>query len=126
LPQLPIWQRLPPKSAVTVVEVESLASGIQDPDSMPGKPSYLLKLQHANLVIVAGLEFDAGWLTGRHHAPSAISQSGKARIQPRASGHFDASVHAEILETPAQPFVRDIHPLGDPDYWLSPGGTDEE
>ena len=101
-------------------EVESLAVGAQDLHSVPAKPSYLLKLQHADLVIVAGLELDAGWLTGRHHAPSAISQSGNARIQPGASGYFDASVHAEILEAPTQPFVRDIHPLGNPHYWLDP------
>lgn len=102
------------------VEVESLAAGVQDPHSVPGKPSYYLKLQHADLLMVVGLELDAGWLTGRHHVSSAIGQSGNARIQPGASGYFDASQHAEILETPRQPFVRDIHPLGNPHYWLDP------
>lgn len=102
------------------VEVESLALGVQDPHSVPGKPSYYLKLQHADLLMVAGLELDAGWLTGRHHVSSAIGQSGNARIQPGAAGYFDASVHAEILEAPTQPFVRDIHPLGNPHYWLDP------
>lgn len=102
------------------VKVESLTTGVQDPHSVPGKPSYLLKLQHADLVVVAGLELDAGWLTGRHHVASAISQSGNARIQPGASGYFDASQYAEILELPTQPLVRDIHPAGNPHYWLDP------
>ena len=101
-------------------EVEPLAAGVQDPHSVPAKPSYLLKLQHADLAIVAGLELDAGWLTGRHHTLSAISQSGNSRIQPGASGYFDASQYAEILEFPTQPFVRDIHPVGNPHYWLDP------
>ena len=42
-------------------EVEFLAPGTQDPHSVPGKPSYLLKLQHADLVIIAGLGLDTGW-----------------------------------------------------------------
>ena len=101
-------------------EVEALALGAQDPHSVPGKPSYLLKLQHADLVIVAGLELDTGWLTGRHHVPSAISQSGNPRIQPGASGYFEASQYAEILDIPAQAPIRNIHPLGNPHYWLDP------
>ena len=100
-------------------EVESLTSGVQDPHSVSGKPSFLLKLQHADLLIVAGLELDS-WLTGRHHVQSAISQSGNSRIQPGASGYFEASQYAEVLEDPAQGFVRDIHPLGNPHYWLDP------
>ena len=88
---------------------------------MPGKPSYLLKLRHADLVIVVGLEMEAGWLTGRHHVPSAIRQSGNARIQPGTPGYFDASQHAEILDVPTPPLVRDIHPGGNPHYWLDPG-----
>lgn len=103
-----------------LIAVEVLAPGVQDPHSVAGKPSYLLRLQRADLVIVAGLELDAGWLTGRHHVPSAISQSGNPRIQPAASGYFDASQYVEILEIPSQAYVRDIHPLGNPHYWLDP------
>jgi ABC-type Zn uptake system ZnuABC Zn-binding protein ZnuA len=101
------------------VHVEALAPGAADPHSVPEKSSYLLKLQHADLLIAVGLELDT-WLTGRHHIPSALSQSGNSRIQPGASGYFDASQYAEILEIPTSSYVRDIHPLGNPHYWLDP------
>lgn len=101
-------------------EVEYLAPAVQDPHTVPGKASYLLKLQHADLLIVVGMELDVAWLTGRHHIASAISQSGNRVIQPGASGYFDASRFAEILERPAPPFIRDIHPVGNPHYWLDP------
>ena len=100
-------------------EIESLAPGVQDPHSVSAKPSYLLKLQHADLLVVAGLELDS-WLTGSHHVQSAISQSGNSRIQPGASGYFQASQYAEIVEISAQAPSRDIHPLGNPHYWLDP------
>ena len=101
-------------------EVESLALGRQDLHSVQGKPSYLLKMQHADLLLVVGLELEAGWLTGLHHTPSAISQSGNPRIQPGASGYFDASQYAEILENPTAKSDRNSHPLGNPHYWLDP------
>ncbi len=101
------------------IEIESLAPGGQDPHSVSAKPSYLLKMQHADLLIVAGLQLDA-WLVGSHHVQSAISESGNSRIQPGASGYFEASQYAEILEVPAQGFSRDIHPLGNPHYLLDP------
>ena len=102
------------------VEVESLARGDQDPHFVQGKPSYLLKLRRADLLIVVDLELEVGWLTGRHHIPFLISQSGNPRIQPGASGYFDASQYAEILDIRAQPFIPNIHPLGNPHYWLDP------
>lgn len=100
--------------------VESLTTGVQEPHSVPAKPSYLLKLRDADLFIVAGVGLDAGWLTGRHHVVSAISQSGNSKIQPGASGYFDASQYAGILEIPTQYAVPSAHPFGNPHYWLDP------
>ncbi len=100
------------------VEVESIARGYQDPHFVEAKPSFLLKLRKANLLIVVGLQLEIGWL------PPLISQSGNPRIQgPGAAGYLDASRFAEILEIPTGEVTRamgDVHPLGNPHYWLDP------
>ena len=44
-------------------EVQSLVRGNQDPHFVQAKPSYLLKLRRADLLIVVGLELEGGWLT---------------------------------------------------------------
>src|SRR5437870_908894 len=97
--------------------IESLARGYQDPHFVEPKPSFILKLQKADLLIVVGRELEIGWL------PPLIQQSRNGRIQPGAEGYLDPSLHAEILEMPQGQVTRamgDVHPLGNPHYWLDP------
>jgi zinc/manganese transport system substrate-binding protein len=97
--------------------VESIAKGYQDPHFVEAKPSFLLKLRQADLLIVVGLQLEIGWL------PPLINQSGNARIQVGAAGYLDASQFAEILDIPTGQVTRamgDVHPLGNPHYWLDP------
>ena len=99
------------------VEVESIARGYQDPHFVDAKPSFLLKLKHADLLIVVGLELEIGWL------PPLINQSTNPKIQVGAPGYLDASRFARILEIPTGQVTRaegDVHPLGNPHYWLDP------
>jgi zinc/manganese transport system substrate-binding protein len=99
------------------VDVESIAKGYQDPHFVEAKPSFLLKLRRADLLVVVGLDLEIGWL------PPLITQSGNPKIQPGAQGYFDASQFAEILEKPSGQVSRamgDVHPLGNPHYWLDP------
>jgi ABC-type Zn uptake system ZnuABC Zn-binding protein ZnuA len=99
------------------VDVESVARGYQDPHYVDPKPSFLLKLSKADLLIVVGLELEIGWL------PPLITQSSNPRIQVGAPGYFDASRYARILEIPTGQVTRaegDVHPLGNPHYWLDP------
>ena len=99
------------------ISVESMAKGYQDPHFVEAKPSFLLKLQHADLLVVVGLQLEIGWL------PPLITQSGNSRIQVGANGYLDASQFAEILEIPQGSITRamgDVHPLGNPHYWLDP------
>ncbi len=99
------------------IEADAMARGYQDPHFVEAKPSFLLKLRHADLLIVVGLELEIGWL------PPLITQSGNPNIQPSAPGYLDASQFAEILEKPSGPVTRamgDVHPLGNPHYWLDP------
>ncbi len=62
------------------VTVEALARGYQDPHFVEAKPSFVLKLNKADLLVVVGRELEIGWL------PPLITQSRNARIQPGADG----------------------------------------
>ena len=99
------------------IDVESIARGYQDPHFVEAKPSFLLKLRRADLLVVIGLQLEIGWL------PPLITQSGNPKIQVSAPGYLDASQFAEILEIPTTQVTRamgDVHPLGNPHYWLDP------
>jgi zinc/manganese transport system substrate-binding protein len=99
------------------IAVESLARGYQDPHFVEAKPSFVLKLNKADLLVVVGRDLEIGWL------PALINQARNARIQPGADGYFDASLTAKILDLPTGQLTRamgDVHPLGNPHYWLDP------
>jgi ABC-type Zn uptake system ZnuABC Zn-binding protein ZnuA len=99
------------------IKVESIARGYQDPHFVEAKPSFILKLSSADLLIVVGRDLEIGWL------PPLITQSRNAKVQPGADGYLDASQTARILEVPTGAVTRamgDVHPLGNPHYWLDP------
>jgi zinc/manganese transport system substrate-binding protein len=99
------------------IKVESLSRGYQDPHFVEAKPSFVFKLHGADLLIVVGRELEIGWL------PPLITQARNAKIQPGGDGYLDASLNAKILEIPTVQITRamgDVHPAGNPHYWLDP------
>ena len=99
------------------VKVEALGKGYQDPHFVEAKPSFILKLHAADLLVAIGRELEIGWL------PPLIQQSRNAKIQPGADGYLDASLTVKILDIPTGQITRamgDVHPLGNPHYWLDP------
>ncbi len=99
------------------VETFALAKGYQDPHFVEPKPSFVLKLSRADLLIVAGLELEIGYL------PPLIDQSRNDKIRPGAAGYLDVSAGCDILERPTGTVTRamgDVHPFGNPHYWLDP------
>ena len=98
------------------VSVESLSRGYQDPHFVDAKPSYLLKLRNADLLIEVGRDLEVGWM------PGLINNARNKKIQPGAPGFLDASTNVNILEVGARVGREqgDVHPLGNPHYWLNP------
>jgi zinc/manganese transport system substrate-binding protein len=99
------------------IDVEALARGYQDPHFVEPKPSFILKLNKADLLIAVGRELEIGWL------PPLINQARNGKLQPGAAGYLDASLTAKILELPTGQITRamgDVHPQGNPHYWLDP------
>ncbi len=99
------------------VQVEALAKGYQDPHFVDAKPSFLLKLRRADLLVAIGLQLEIGWL------PPLVTNCGNPKIQPGAGGYLEAAQFAEILEIPTGQITRamgDVHPQGNPHFWLDP------
>ncbi len=99
------------------VTVEGIAKGYQDPHFVEAKPSFILKLHQADLLVAVGRELEIGWL------PPLIQQSRNSKIQPGSQGYLDASLGATILEVPTGTITRamgDVHPQGNPHYWMDP------
>lgn len=99
------------------IALDSIAKGYQDPHFVEAKPSFILKLQKADVLVVVGRDLEIGWL------PPLIQQSRNAKVQVGADGYLDASLQARILEIPQGQVTRaegDVHPLGNPHYWLDP------
>jgi len=99
------------------ITVEAIGKGYQDPHFVEAKPSFILKLAKADVLIAVGRELEIGWL------PPLITQSRNSKIQPGSAGYLDASLNVRILEIPTGQITRamgDVHPLGNPHYWLDP------
>jgi ABC-type Zn uptake system ZnuABC Zn-binding protein ZnuA len=99
------------------VTVEAMAKGYQDPHFVEPKPSFIIKLHDADLLVAIGRELELGWL------PPLLTQSRNARIQPGSPGYLDASIGVRILDLPTGQVTRamgDVHAQGNPHYWLDP------
>jgi ABC-type Zn uptake system ZnuABC Zn-binding protein ZnuA len=99
------------------ISVDSIARGYQDPHFVEAKPSFILKLHSAELLIVVGRELEIGWL------PPLLQQSRNEKVQPGSPGYLDASLNVKILDIPQGQITRamgDVHPSGNPHYWLDP------
>jgi len=99
------------------ISVDSIAKGYQDPHFVEAKPSFLLKLQKADLLVAIGLQLEIGWL------PPLQTQSGNSKIQVGAPGFMEVSNYVEVLEVPTGVITRaggDVHPGGNPHFWLDP------
>jgi zinc/manganese transport system substrate-binding protein len=99
------------------VDVEVLARPTQDPHFVDAKPSLVLTLSRADLVVLIGLDLEVGWL------PVLLTGSRNAKIQIGNAGYLDCSTVITPKEVPLQKLDRsmgDIHPGGNPHYTNDP------
>ena len=94
------------------VEVESIARGYQDPHYVEVKPSFMVRLNRADLLLHIGMELEIGWL------PLLLqgSRNPDLRVVP-------VSRDIEVLQVPEGEVSRrqgDVHPEGNPHFWLDP------
>jgi zinc/manganese transport system substrate-binding protein len=98
------------------VDVKVLAKPTEDPHFVDAKPSHIVTLNRADVLIDGGAELELGWL------PPLMESARNSKIQPGAPGRIVASQGIEMLEIPVN-FDRskgDIHALGNPHFLLDP------
>ena len=99
------------------VEVKALSHGYMDPHFVEPKPSLVIDLNRADLLVHVGLELEIGWL------PPLVLGSRNEKIGMGQPGNLDASSQIPVLDVPTTKVDRsmgDIHPQGNPHYWVAP------
>lgn len=99
-----------------LVSVESLARGVEFMHAVPVKPSFVPKLNRADMLVVIGLDLEISLL------PALLEVANNPRIIPGQSGYIDCSVGVNVVEAPARldRAEGDLHPKGNPHYNLDP------
>ena len=99
-----------------LVNVDTLATGVEDPHGVPMKPSFVPRLNRADVLILIGLDDEHAWI------PALLEVASNPKILLGRPGYIDCSVGIPVLEAPV--FVDrsegDLHPKGNPHYLLDP------
>ncbi|WDT76914.1 MAG: metal ABC transporter substrate-binding protein [Candidatus Manganitrophus sp.] len=99
------------------VQVRSLLDGSEDPHFLDATPKFISWVADADIVCFGGLDLEVGWL------PKVLAKSGNAKVQQGGKGYCEMGKEIEVLERPTGPVDRslgDVHPFGNPHFWLSP------
>ena len=99
------------------VQVTSIARGAEDPHFVDARPSFIRVLNQADVLLEGGAELEIGWL------PPLVNSARNRKILAGAPGHVILSLGVPMLDLPTGPVDRsmgDVHPLGNPHYWLEP------
>ena len=94
-----------------------ISEGYQDPHFVEAKPSFVLRLRDADVWAFVGLDLEIGWM------PVLLQGARNPRIQSGGNGYLDVSRAIPVLDRPSGGVDRsqgDVHPLGNPHYWLEP------
>ena len=99
------------------VQTVALTKPTQDPHFVDARPSFVVDLSQADLLVYAGAELEVGWL------PPLLRASSNPRILPGAPGHLNVATVVPMMEVPPATVDRstgDNHPLGNPHTWTDP------
>ena len=98
------------------IDLTTLAKPTEDPHFVDAKPSFIVKLNRADVLIEGGAELEIGWL------PALLDQSRNSKLAPGASGHVACAQGVQLLEVPStlDRSRGDIHAAGNPHYLVDP------
>lgn len=98
------------------VSAMNIAAGYQDPHFVEAKPSFALQLGKAGVFAYVGLDLEIGWM------PTLLDAARNTRINRGGPGDVDVSRVIPVLDVQANAdrSMGDVHPRGNPHYWLQP------
>src|SRR4051812_30588813 len=98
------------------INLTVLAKPTEDPHFVDAKPSFLVKLNHADVLVEGGAELEAGWLT------PLLEGARNAKLEVGKPGRVNAAEGVSLLEIPAalDRSQGDIHASGNPHFLTDP------
>ena len=99
------------------VAVTTFARGKEDAHFVEPRPSFVVALRRADLLLVQGFGLEEGWL------PTLLGRARNPRVLLGAAGYFDASRFVRPLGEVKGVSDRsggDVHPYGNPHYTTDP------
>jgi ABC-type Zn uptake system ZnuABC Zn-binding protein ZnuA len=98
------------------ISATHIGEGYEDPHFVQPKPSFILRLRDADVWAYVGLDLEIGWM------PLLLNGARNRKITAGAPGHVNVSTVMPVLDANAivDRSQGDVHPLGNPHYWLDP------
>jgi zinc/manganese transport system substrate-binding protein len=98
------------------IEITAMAKPTEDPHFVDARPSFVVKLRSADVLIEGGAELEIGWL------PPLLQNARNAKIETGGPGRVVASQGIRLLNVPANVTraAGDVHALGNPHFMVDP------
>jgi zinc/manganese transport system substrate-binding protein len=98
------------------VDITVLAKPTEDPHFVDARPSFVVKLRQADVLIDGGAELEIGWL------PPLLQNARNPKIELGQPGRVQASVGIRLMEVPEQltRAAGDVHAMGNPHFMVDP------
>src|SRR6202171_4877998 len=98
------------------VEVSAMAKPTEDPHFVDARPSFVVQLRSADVLIEGGAELEIGWL------PPLLQNARNPKIEVGKPGRVIASQGIRLMNVPANVTraAGDVHALGNPHFMTDP------
>lgn len=98
------------------VEVSAMAKPTEDPHFVDARPSFVVQLRSADVLIDGGAELEIGWL------PPLLQNARNSKIEAGKPGRVQASQGIRLMNVPAEVTraAGDVHALGNPHFMTDP------
>jgi len=98
------------------VDVTVMAKPTEDPHFVDARPSFIVKLRSADVLIEGGAELEMGWL------PPLLQNARNPKLEPGKPGRVVASQGIRMMNVPTTltRAAGDVHALGNPHFMMDP------
>src|SRR2546429_5381804 len=98
------------------VNVIVLAKATEDPHFVDARPSFVVSMRGADILIDGGAELELGWL------PPLLQNARNPKIEIGKPGRIQASQGVRLMNVPANVTraAGDVHALGNPHFGVDP------
>lgn len=112
----PEWKALIEELGGGKVKVFSATTAFQDSHHIEARPSLIVKVRNADMLVCTGADLESAWLS------LLLRQSANKKLLAGSPGHFLAAETVERLEVPEKVDrnMGDVHGMGNPHIHLGP------